>query len=153
VVNGPSGPLYTRNGSFQLSAAGVLTAADGLPVRAQGGGTITVDPAMPVQVASDGSVEQNGAVVAQLDLVTFSNPAVLSKQGSAYFLNTDATVKPQPALNVEVHQGSVEASNIKTPEAAVHLVSVMRQFEMLHKAINISVDMNKKAEDVARVGS
>ena len=25
VVNGPSGPLYTRNGAFQLSQSGVLT--------------------------------------------------------------------------------------------------------------------------------
>ena len=40
------------------------------------------------------------------------------------------------------------------PGAAVRLVGVMRQFEMLHKAISIGAEMNKKAvEEVARVGS
>ena len=52
-----------------------------------------------------------------------------------------------------VEQGKVESSNVGTADAAVRLVSVMRQFEMLHKAIAIGADMNKKAvEEVARVG-
>ena len=33
AVNGPNGPLYTRNGSFQLSPSGQLTTADGYAVR------------------------------------------------------------------------------------------------------------------------
>ena len=38
-------------------------------------------------------------------------------------------------------------------ESAVRLVSVMRQFEMLQKAISIGTDMNKEAiEEVARSG-
>src|ERR1700692_2082145 len=31
TVEGPSGPLYTRNGSFKLSTTGVLTNMDGYP--------------------------------------------------------------------------------------------------------------------------
>ena len=31
-VAGPSGPLYTRNGGFQLSKSGVLTTSEGYPV-------------------------------------------------------------------------------------------------------------------------
>ena len=33
TVEGPSGPLYTRNGAFKLSTTGVLTTMDGYPVR------------------------------------------------------------------------------------------------------------------------
>ena len=33
AVNGPSGPLYTRNGNFRLAPDGKLTAADGYPLR------------------------------------------------------------------------------------------------------------------------
>src|SRR5579862_5744675 len=40
AVNGPSGPLYTRNGAFQLSQTGVLTTAEGYPLNAATGGTI-----------------------------------------------------------------------------------------------------------------
>jgi flagellar basal-body rod protein FlgG len=53
-----------------------------------------------------------------------------------------------------VEQGKLEASNTGTAESAVRLVSIMRQFEMLQKAITIGDDMRKQAiEQVAKVGS
>jgi flagellar basal body rod protein FlgG len=52
-----------------------------------------------------------------------------------------------------VHQGKLEAANISPAEGAVRLVTVLRQFEMLQKAIMIGGEMNRRSEDVARVGS
>ena len=37
VVNGPPGPLYTRNGRFSSPSTAALTTPDGYPVRATGG--------------------------------------------------------------------------------------------------------------------
>ena len=154
AVNGPSGPLYTRNGSFQLSSTGTLITSDGYAVRSRDGKPITADPALSIEVTPQGSVQQGGASIGELELVKFPSTALLAKQGNNYFRNMDAKVNPSPAMNAEVHQGKVETSNVKAPEAAVQLVGVMRQFEMLQKAITLSIDMNKKAvEEVARVGS
>jgi len=51
-------------------------------------------------------------------------------------------------------QGKLETSNTGTAESAVRLVSIMRQFEMLQKAVLIGNDMTKQAiEQVAKVGS
>jgi flagellar basal-body rod protein FlgG len=51
-----------------------------------------------------------------------------------------------------VEQGNLETSNTGSAEAAVRLVSVMRQFEMLQKAVSLATEMNKKAiEEVAKV--
>jgi flagellar basal-body rod protein FlgG len=51
-----------------------------------------------------------------------------------------------------VEQGHLETSNTGTAESAVRLVSVMRQFEMLQKAVSLGNEMNKKAiEEVAKV--
>jgi flagellar basal-body rod protein FlgG len=53
-----------------------------------------------------------------------------------------------------VQQGRLEDSNVGPAESAVRLVGVMRQFEMLQKAISLGGEMNRKAvEEVARVGS
>jgi len=53
-----------------------------------------------------------------------------------------------------VEQGNLEASNSGSAESAVRLISVMRQFEMLQKAVTLGVDMNRQAiEQVARVGN
>jgi flagellar basal-body rod protein FlgG len=63
-------------------------------------------------------------------------------------------VKPNVPSATSVEQGKVEGSNTGTAESAVRLVSVMRQFEMLQKAVLIGNDMSKQAiEQVAKVGS
>ena len=51
-----------------------------------------------------------------------------------------------------MEQGQLEASNTGSAEGAVRLVSVMRQFEMLQKAVSLGAEMNKQAiEEVAKV--
>src|SRR5438552_13567722 len=37
VVKGPSGPLYTRNGNFQVATNGTLITSDGYPLLERGG--------------------------------------------------------------------------------------------------------------------
>ncbi len=82
----------------------------------------------------------------------FQDRSALQKVGNNYFGVTDAKVKPIPASDVTVSQGKVENSNVAPAESAVRLVGLMRQFEMLQKAISITTDMNKKGlDDVARV--
>jgi flagellar basal-body rod protein FlgF len=152
-VNGPAGnTLYTRNGSFRLGAAGELTTADGLAVRDVNGTAIQLDPTQPVSVDSAGNITLAGQTVAQLQLSSFADLGQLTKQGAAYFRfnGQAADVKRAPG---EVEQGKVEGSNVTPAESAVRLVTVMRQFEMLQKAISIGTDMNHQAiEEVARSG-
>jgi flagellar basal-body rod protein FlgF len=152
VANGPAGPLYTRNGSFQISASGTLITADGYPVRTQGGGAITVNPTSPVDITPEGTVQQKGQAIGQLDIVSFADTTVLAKQGSNYYRNISEKATASPATGVEVRQGQIEASNVKTADAAVRLVGVMRQFEMLQKAITMAMDMNRQGiQEVARI--
>jgi flagellar basal-body rod protein FlgF len=152
AVNGPSGPLYTRNGNFRLAADGKLTTPDGYPVRDPQGTPLILQSGRPIEISRDGTVTQDGAIIGKLEVVDFTSTAGLSKQGSNYFRSTDPKVKPAPAADANLQQGSLEASNTGSAEAAVRLVSVMRQFEMLQKAVSIGADMNKRAiEEVAKV--
>jgi flagellar basal-body rod protein FlgF len=149
-VNGPNGPLYTRNGSFQISPTGDVVTAEGYPVRLAGGTTLRSQSKDPMQISIDGTVKQSGLVLGKLDLAEFA-PGSLVKQGVSMFRPVDgATATP---ANVEVHQGKLEGSNVGSAESAVRLVGILRQFEMLQKTISVSADMNRRAlEDVARVG-
>jgi flagellar basal-body rod protein FlgF len=152
AVNGPSGPLYTRNGNFRLAADGKLTTPDGYAVRDPQGSPLTLQSTRPIEISRDGTVTQDGAIIGKLEVVDFTSNAGLSKQGSNYFRATDSTVKPAPATDATLQQGNLEASNTGSAEAAVRLVSVLRQFEMLQKAVSIGTDMNKRAiEEVAKV--
>jgi len=155
VASSPSpvlnGPLCTRNGSFQLSPSGVLVTSEGYTVQAVGGGAIQLQPNLPIEVAADGSIRQAGNAVATLEIDDFASSDALSKFGKTYFEPSEAA-GVRPAASVAVHQGSLEASNVEAPESSVRLVSLMRQFEMLQKAMNLSQQMGQQAiQEVAKV--
>ncbi|MFN3322182.1 MAG: flagellar hook-basal body protein [Bryobacteraceae bacterium] len=155
AVTGPQGPLYTRNGSFRLSAEGVLENQHGYPVRSatgEPGRPIVLDPALPVEVGPDGVVQQNGVVIDRIELVDFAGPEALAKREGVYFHAPDPqAAQPGPAA-AQVQQGRLETANVGPAETAVRLVNVMRQFEMLHKAVTMAGEMNRRAvEEVAKV--
>lgn len=151
-VNGPTGPLYTRNGNFRLASDGKLISAEGYPVRNAQGVPVTLQSARGLEISSDGTITQDGVAAGKLEIVDFTSTAGLSKQGSNYFRVTDPAVRATPAMGATVEQGHLEGSNTGTAESAVRLVSVMRQFEMLQKAVTLGSEMNKKAiEEVAKV--
>jgi len=159
AVDGPSGPLYTRNGAFKVSPAGVLTTLDGYPLRS---GSLDDKPAKKIQTVSqnaiqitpDGTVQQDGQTLGQLQLVNFANTDALSKVGNSYYRVSDPKVKPALAVDATVGQGKIENSNVAPAESAVRLVDLMRQYEMLQKAVSVAADMNKQAiNQVAHVGA
>ena len=99
TVRGPSGALYTRNGDFRLSAAGVLETQQGYALLDTAGRTIQVDPAVAVDVTSDGTIKQGGAVVSVLGLADFAQPEALAKHSGTYFQISDPecrSLSPRP---------------------------------------------------------
>jgi flagellar basal-body rod protein FlgG len=154
AATGPTGPLYTRNGSLQILPSGELATSDGYKLQKTGGGSIQVTSGKAIQIATDGTVTQDGQEVGKLVVVTFPSTAPLEKIGHACFQNTDSKNAATPAVNMEVQQGKIENSNVPVAESAMRLVGVMRQFEMLQKAIGINGEMDTKTiQEVARVGS
>ena len=154
AVQAPNGPLYTRNGNFHLTAAGNIATAEGYPLAGAGGAALSLRNGRPIEIGPDGSVQQDGAVVGQLQVVDFTSTAGLAKQGSNYFRISDPQAVRPSRSSAAVQQGKLEASNSGTAESAVRLVGIMRQFEMLQKAAALGSDMSKQAiEQVAHVGS
>jgi flagellar basal-body rod protein FlgF len=152
-IAGPNGPLYTRNGSFNLAADGRLVTADGYPVLGVNAANLTLQASRPVEISNDGTVQQDGSAIGQLAIVDFPATAGLVKQGNNYFRIADPALRPSAASATSVGQGRIEASNTGSAEAAVRLIGVMRQFEMLQKAAALGAEMNRRAvEEVAKVG-
>jgi len=151
VVEGPNGPLYTRNGAFRLSRDGVLETADGYAVRAAGGGQIRASAKGQIQVSPEGEVRQGGQSLGRLQIVSFPRPEGLAKFGHNYF-RADARLSPAPAAGYSIEQGKLEASNVSTAESAVRLINILRQFEILQRAVSLGGEMNRRAvEELARV--
>jgi len=150
AVQSAHGIVFTRNGSFRTTPGGELVTQLGDPVLDTAGKPIRLDPALPVTVDQRGSITQAGRVVAQFGLNQFSDGASLKKLGTTYF-RYDGDAQPQKASSA-ISQGRLERANLEPAEAAVRLVSVMRQFEMLQRALSLGGEMNRRAvEEVAKV--
>lgn len=154
VVNGPNGPLYTRNGNFQISPSGVLMSAEGYSLQVSGGRALQANSGSPITVATDGSVSQNGNIIGQLQIVDFKDASQLSRASGPYFQNLNPQANPIAASQAAVYQGKIENSNAQPAESAARMVLLLRHYEMLQRAIKVGSDMNQQSvQEVARVGS
>jgi flagellar basal body rod protein FlgG len=152
TVDGPNGPLYTRNGQFHLDNDGALRSQEGYPVLDRSGAAVQLDPSRTVEFTADGAIHQEGTPVAELCVVEFAEPGALSKLAGTYFASAVPGTSPPQSSATQVYQGRLEGANAAPAEAAVRLVGVMRQFEMLQKAVRLGSEMNRRAvEEVAKV--
>jgi flagellar basal-body rod protein FlgF len=161
AVTAPTAVIYTRSGHFRASQANQLVSPEGYPLRdvLNQGRPIVVDPAQPIAIEKTGEVVQGGQTIAQIQIDQL--PAVAdatAKLGNMYFSLRAQPATPTPAAPVapvaasfEVQQGFIEESNVPVADSAVRLITIMRQFEMLQKAMNLGAQMDKESiEDVAK---
>jgi flagellar basal body rod protein FlgG len=114
------------------------------------GNPAKLDPNAAIEVDKTGEIHQNGQTVGRFATAEVDDAGKLSKLGNTYF-KWDGPA-PGPAKSAELHQGALEAANVPVGEAAVRLVSVMRQFEMLQRAMSLGNDMGRRAiDEVAKV--
>ncbi|HMD48434.1 MAG TPA: flagellar hook basal-body protein [Bryobacteraceae bacterium] len=153
MADSSSGHIFTRNGSFRLSSQGQLQTSDGHAVLDTNGNPIALDSSKTTAVSPQGVVSQDGQDVAQINIVNFQDTAGLVKRGANYFAVDLKTISPDPS-SAEVLQGQIEMANSQPSESAVRLITVLRQFESLQKAMSIGSEMNRLAvEEVAKATS
>jgi len=153
ALNSPGGVVYTRNGNFQISKSNELATSEGYTLRntLDGGKPIPVDPLQPIDILKDGTVRQSGQDLGKIEIDSPESQA-LSKLGSTYFAMADPKATVPAAQSADVLQGQMEQSNVPVSESTVKLVGIMRQFEMLQKAMNLGAEMSKAAiTEVAKV--
>jgi flagellar basal-body rod protein FlgF len=155
ALNSPTGTVFSRTGDFRVSKSNELATPEGYTIRnvLDHGKPIKVDPEQPIDIGKDGMVRQAGEDLGQIEIDSpESTPQALSKLGSSYFVSSTKGAPVKASDATEVLQGQVEQSNVSVSDNAVKLVSVMRQFEMLQKAMTMGSDMSKRAiEEVAKV--
>ena len=144
-VQKPNGDIgYTRNGTFQVNADGIIVTASGYPLQPQ----ITVPPnAQNITIGSDGAVSISTVgipqpqQIGQIQLADFINPAGLQPVGENLYVETSASGSPvlsNPGLNNtgSLIQGALEGSNVNVVEELVNMIETQRAYEMNSKAIS-----------------
>lgn len=151
LLEAPDGIRLTRAGRIQIDRDGRLISPEGFEFVAGGPRPIRADPGQPVEVDQHGVVHQNGAPLGRLRIVEAELSGTARREGVYFQLDRTALPGLRDA-RARVHQGKVEASNVSVPETAVRLVTILRQFETLQKAIQLGGEMGRRAvEEVARI--
>jgi flagellar basal-body rod protein FlgF len=125
--------LYTRNGGFRVSAQGELVTAGGSPVLGEQGPVRL--PSGNVAIAPDGTVSVNGSNTGKLRIVEFAPGAPLRAQGNSFYSAPAGAAHTAAASSVR--QGMLESSNVNPVTAAVELITVQREAEMLQRALSV----------------
>jgi len=125
--------LYTRNGAFRVSAKGQLVTADGNAVLGDQGPLQL--PSGSVAIGPDGTVSVNGASAGKLRVAEFAPGTALRAEGSSYYSAPRGSARTGTAS--AVRQGMLESSNVNAVTAAVALITVQREAEMLQRALSL----------------
>ena len=158
AVQMPDGSeAYTRNGSLDVSANGILQTHDGKPVLGYGG-PVTIPPDNEISIGADGSIsasqpDQPGVVnvVAQLKLVNPPEADLVRGDDGLFRVRGGAPAQADP--NVRVAGGYLEGSNVNVVDQMVQMISLARQFEMQTRMLSTAEQNDRAAAQVlGRVG-
>ncbi|GGH84158.1 flagellar basal-body rod protein FlgG [Pullulanibacillus pueri] len=124
---------YTRNGNLSVDALGRLETSDGNLILGTNNRPITVS-SEDFQVASDGTVYDNGRVSGQLNIGYAANSAQMVKEGNGlYKAGEQGAVLPSAVGNQQIgysiKQGFLEQSNVSPEEAMTDLMNTYRTFQ------------------------
>jgi flagellar basal-body rod protein FlgF len=127
AVQTQQGTMYTRDGSFQISADGTLVTGSGDPVQGAGGGEIVIPKdARDVKIDRNGNVSTEQGQVGQIGIMEFANVQTLKQAGNGYY---SADAPGAPAQNTAALQGMIEGSNVKPVVEMTRMVQILRNYQ------------------------
>ena len=140
---------YTRTGSLQLNADGLLSTQDGNVINP----TIQVpSDAQSIQIRPDGTFlvqlagESDFTEIGRIELAKFINPTGLNPVGNNLYLPTDKSGDAFYGVPGEdgfgsLSQGFIESSNVNLIEELTNLILAQRSYEMNSKVIQTADEM------------
>jgi flagellar basal-body rod protein FlgF len=152
VVETPQGPLYTRNGVFNINQNGQIVDSQGRIVSGEAG-PITVPSNVglsQLNVSGDGTVSAGNTEIGKFRLVDFKdNESKLVPVGQNCYQMPDTDIKPVPAEHIVVKQGYQEASNVKLIDELVDMIMVTRLYEANMKLVAAQKEASNSVMSVA----
>ncbi len=136
TVQTSSGTSITRNGTLQITSAGILADSSGHPILGLTGQPISLPALAKLEIGSDGTVSgvpsaQPGALAqsyGQINLVATPQGQLTSQGGSLFAPPRDATLQTSP--DGSLHQGYLNSSNVDPTQAMMELIAGSRSYQL-----------------------
>ena len=149
---------YSRSGSFKIDSTGALVNSDGYKLIPE----ITIpEGTTQISIGTDGTVsalqgnQGDIAVLGQIELVNFINPAGLHSLGDNLYASTHASGDPIAGVAGQngmgqLRQGFIELSNVKLVEEMTDLITGQRAYEANSKSIQTADAMLQTVNQLKR---
>ena len=159
VVQTAAGERYTRNGAFQINAAGELVTSDGDRVMGESGPIQFQTTDNGVSIAADGTirVRQGSNATAdsgrgKLRLATFDFPRKLQKDGGSRFAAPEGVQEQPVPVTVRLVQGATEKSNVRAVIEMTRMIEITRTYAQVAALLQQQSDIRRTAiEKLAEV--
>ncbi|WP_404401929.1 flagellar basal-body rod protein FlgF [Idiomarina seosinensis] len=148
---------YTRNGSLEVDANGMLRTSSGDPVMGDAGPLLIPVPVDTLTIGANGniSIRPQGApadAMEVVDRIKLVNPPPnnMKKEQDGLFALKDG----QDALadaNVKVEVGALEGSNVNSIEEMTNMIQLQRQYEMNVKMMKTADENAQRSESLMRM--
>ncbi|MEQ1819666.1 MAG: flagellar hook-basal body complex protein [Terricaulis sp.] len=143
IVQGPTGPLYTRDGAFTISGDGRLMTSDGHAVLSSGGAPIVLDPqGESPTIGRDGAIRVAGVEAGRIGVASFAAPGALSKVGDNLW---DASGQAPGEFGGVVLQGAIEGSNVRPVVELTKLMEISRAYQSAAKMVAGADELRQRA--------
>lgn len=130
---GQTSTMYTRAGQFTLDKNGYLRTEDGDFVLDTQNRHIRLNPLLDTKIADDGTITQNNATVARIQVTDFEDYDYLEKYGETYYRPVEGAVTRPGAA--EIKSGYLEMSNVQVVSEMVNMINITRAYETNQKII------------------
>ena len=142
VTQGKDGEeLLTRRGDLKINANGGLTNGLNQPIMGTGG-PIVLPPFEKIDIAADGTITirpvgAQASEAAIIDRIKLVNPqqASISKNREGLFQSSEVEIF-ESDLNVKLHTGTLESSNVSVVEELTNMIQLSRRFEVQVKLMS-----------------
>lgn len=155
AVQTANGQRYTRNGNFTRDNEGRLVTRQGMPVLDTNGNQIFLQSEQ-FEVRQDGTIVENGATVAQLEVMFIQNSNNLVKEGNGLLRLENAqpvSAIGNPNVTYQLQQGFIERSNVDLQQTMTEMLSAYRTFEANQKVLQTyDQSLDKAVNQVGRIG-
>ncbi|SET62762.1 flagellar basal-body rod protein FlgF [[Clostridium] polysaccharolyticum] len=148
--NGDSQTMYTRDGSFKMTAEGFLTDSEGNKLIGSGGFVQVPTNSASISIDSSGAIYADQQYIDTIQLVDFENYDYLAKRGTNLYQAVDgAQTKDAAGL---IRQGYTEQSNVNSVSEMVKLITITRAYEANQKVLQaFDSTLQKACNDIGKV--
>lgn len=146
AIEGPNGPVVTRDGRFSMLTTGELVTLQGYPVLDAGGAPLQLDPlGGPPEAGADGMLRQNGRQIGAIGLFEYTPGSNFTRFGNSGIVPDTDPVPLVDRQDIGVAQGFVEDSNVDAVKEMMQLIQVQRAFDQVTALMRDSEDAIDKS--------